>query len=82
MVTCIYMINGLRESDGNGESLWGERQGEAVTEPAEGHQQAVMAVGEVCLVSPGYPATERRVSRGLPQRQVPSRMDRQQAADI
>jgi hypothetical protein len=47
MVTSIYMINGLRESDGNGESLWGERQGEAVTQIVEGHQQAVMAAGEL-----------------------------------
>jgi hypothetical protein len=37
---------------------------------------------EVCLVSPDYPATERRVPRGPPQSEIASRVDRQQAADI
>jgi hypothetical protein len=57
----LLIINLLRESDRNGESLWGKRQGEAVTEIVEGHQQAVMAAGAVCLVSPGYRETECRV---------------------
>ena len=82
MLTSIYTINGLRESDRNGKSLWGERQGEGVTERVEGHQQAVMATGEVCLVSPGYPSTERRVTRGPPQPRIASCVDRQQAADV
>jgi hypothetical protein len=46
MVASMYIINGLRKSDRNGESLWGERQGEAVTEIVDRRQQAVIAVGE------------------------------------
>ena len=82
MVASSYTINGLRESERNGQRLWGERQGEAVTEIVEGHQQAVMAAGAVYWLSPGYQAMECRVPRGPPQRQIASGVDRRQAADI
>jgi hypothetical protein len=45
MVASIYIANALQESDRNGESLWGERQGEAVTEIFDRRQRAVMLAG-------------------------------------
>jgi hypothetical protein len=77
-----YAINGLRESDRRRERLWGERQGAAVTEIVERHQQPVRASGAVCLVSPGSRARACRVPRSPPQRQIASRADRQEPADI
>jgi hypothetical protein len=82
MVDGSYAINGLRESDRSRERLWGERQREGVTEIVERHQQAVMASGAVCRVLPGYRARACRVPRSPPQRQIASRADWQEPADI
>src|SRR5215216_4136292 len=82
MVASLYTINGLRELDRNSERLGGERQGEAGTEIIERHQQAVIAAGAVCQVSPDEGATQCRVLRSRPQRQIASGVDRHEVADI
>jgi len=82
MVDSSYAINGLRESDRSRERLWGRAAKEGVTEIVERHQQAVRASGRVCRVFPGYRARACRVPRSPPQRQIASRADRQEPADI
>lgn len=75
-------INGLRASVRNGERLQGERQEQGVTDIVKGHQQTLMAAYAKCRVAPGDRATEYRVPRGPPQRQIAPHVDQHHPADI
>ena len=82
MVDRLYTINGLRESYRSGERLWGERQGESVT-------AIVGGISKLSWPPARYAGSLKAIEqwgaehpRGQPQRQIASRMDRQQPTDI